>query len=259
MSAGVLRRLARQIREAEEDYGRAKARMICSNLRLVASIAGRYVGRGLSFPDLIQENNLGLIRAVEGFDHRRGFRLSTYATWWIRQTISRAIVDQGKTIRVPVHMSEIIARVERAARGLRQALGRQPSVEELALSSGVSVDRVNDARRGRGWSISLESPVGDEEQGTYKDFLADQRSEGPEEALLAGELTAVMREALAALTPKEEGILRLRFGIEESELTLEEVGALYGVSREQIRQIQKKALDKIRLRSGQELRQLLAS
>jgi RNA polymerase primary sigma factor len=259
LSAGALRELARQIDEAEDDLERAKKLLICSNLRLVVGVAGRYVGRGLAFPDLVQEGNLGLMRAAEGFDYRRGFRFSTYAIWWIRQTIARAIVDRAQTIRLPVHLTETIAKVQRAASGLSQALGRQASVAEVALKSGVPADRVERAVRASARStLSLESPVGPEEQGSRADLLADRRSEGPEDALLGQERAALAREVLALLTPKEERIVRLRFGIDESELTLEEVGAIYGVSRERIRQIQNRALEKIRLRRG-ELRQLLAS
>lgn len=260
MSVKALQKLVRQIGEADEDLERARAQMICANLRLVLSIARRYVGRGLLLPDLVQEGNLGLIRAVELFDYQRGARFSTYATWWIQHCISRAITNQAKTIRVPVHIAETIARVQRVTRRLTQTLGRAPSVEEIALKTGVPVDRVNMALRAKHRTLSLESPVGDEDQGVFMDLIADRQSKSPLEALLAREIAVRVHEELAHLTPREAQILRLRFGIEKSpKLTLEEIGERYGVSRERIRQIQEKALNRIRSRGGEELRQMLLS
>jgi RNA polymerase primary sigma factor len=258
MSAAVLRELLRQIHDAEDALEEAKARLTCSNLRLVVSIARRYRGRGLPFEDLIQEGNLGLMRAVESFDHRRGLRLSTYATWWISQAIGRAITNQARMIRVPVYMAGAAVKVQRAARHMAQALGRQPSAEEIAREVGLPVRNVRRALRANRTVVSLDVPVGDDGQSAHKDLLFDKEAEGPLERIIARDLAALTREVLASLSKKEREVLRLRFGIEQdAALTLGEVGELFGVSRERIRQIQNAALAKIRSKRGEELRELL--
>ncbi|MGB9609468.1 MAG: RNA polymerase sigma factor RpoD [Bryobacteraceae bacterium] len=242
-----LRRTLARAEKGEAEADAAKKQLIEANLRLVVSIAKRYTNRGMAFLDLIQEGNIGLMKAVDKFDYRRGYKFSTYATWWVRQAITRAIADQARTIRIPVHMIETINKIVRTQRLLQQELGREPTTEELAKRLDMSVAKVRKVLRVAQEPISLETPVGEEEESHLGDFIVDKRMVSPSEAVINLNLREQTAEVLKTLSPREEKIIKMRFGLQDgSEHTLEEVGQAFAVTRERIRQIEAKALRKLR-------------
>jgi RNA polymerase primary sigma factor len=247
ISIGEFRRIVNQVQKGEREAAIAKKEMVEANLRLVISIAKKYTNRGLQFLDLIQEGNIGLMKAVDKFEYRRGYKFSTYATWWIRQAITRSIADQARTIRIPVHMIETINKIVRTSRQMLHEIGREPTPEELAEKLAMPLEKVRKVLKIAKEPISLETPVGDEEDSHLGDFIEDKSAILPIDAAIQANLRETTTRVLASLTPREERVLRMRFGIGmNTDHTLEEVGQQFSVTRERIRQIEAKALRKLK-------------
>jgi RNA polymerase primary sigma factor len=247
MNAEALRATCVAIRRGQARATKARSELIESHLKQVVFIARKYTNRGLQLLDLIQEGNIGLMRAAEKFEFRRGYRFSTYANWWIRQAMVRALADQGRTIRLPVHRTEALNKIARTTRYLTHALGREPTVDEIADKLGVPVDRVEEVLGSATKTVFLETPVGDEKDATLGDFIPNERAESPSQSAMDSELAKQARVQMSSLTPREQAVLSLRFGInEDSELTLEQIAGKFAVTRERIRQIEAKALSKLR-------------
>ncbi|CAH58052.1 RNA polymerase sigma factor rpoD [Ehrlichia ruminantium] len=247
-SLAEFKSLVTKIQKHERAATQAKQEMIKANLRLVVSIAKKYSNRGLQFLDLVQEGNIGLMKAVDKFDYKRGYKFSTYATWWVRQAITRAIADQARTIRIPVHMIETVNKINRTLRQMLHEIGREPTLEELSARLNINVDKIRKVMKIVKDPVSLESPIGDDDSSTFGDCIEDKRAVRPEDAAVLADLREITTKVLSTLTPKEERILRMRFGIGKGgkDHTLEEVGKLFNVTRERIRQIEAKALRKLR-------------
>lgn len=246
-SAGALRTALQRLKDAEATVNQAKGQLVEANLRLVISVAKRYIGKGLSLSDLIQEGNIGLMRATDKFEYQRGYKFSTYATWWIRQSISRALADQGRTIRIPVHMIENMNRVNRAAKELVQESGIEPGADDIANRSHMTVDKVRTIMKISKEPISIEMPIGDDEDSMLRDFLVDKSHPSPLESAILKDLRGTIEQVLSTLSDKEANIIRKRFGIgEDGPQTLEEVGVEFEVTRERIRQIEVKAIRKLK-------------
>ena len=247
LSSNQIKETVRAIEKGEAEANEAKSEMVKANLRLVISIARRYLNRGLQFLDLIQEGNIGLMKAVDKFEYQRGYKFGTYATWWVRQAITRAIADQARTIRIPVHMNDIINKLNRTSRTLVQQMGREPTLEEIAEKMGMSLDKVQKVFKIAKRPISLETPMGEEEDGRLEDLIEDKEMISPQDAAISSNMAKRIQKVLSTLNEREEKILRMRFGIgEKHDHTLDEVGQVFELTRERIRQIEEKALRKLK-------------